>query len=54
MQPFVESLKIEDNILPMEVDAGASITIVGEQTFKTILPIVFNKTESFETENCYR
>ena len=22
----------------MEVDAGASITIVGEQTFKTILP----------------
>ena len=40
VQPFAESLKLEGNIVPMEIDTGASITVIGEQTFKIILPPV--------------
>ena len=38
MQPFAESLKLEGNIVSMEIDTGASITLIGEQIFKIILP----------------
>ena len=38
VQPFAESLKLEGNIVSMEIDTGASITLIGEQIFKIILP----------------